>query len=164
MTKTYIMLCYDIVSSSVYAQLRNALSSFFPGLLLMEGRNDEIGFDFPPVGVFHLLYVDRCKRRCEYRPQTSYRLWDAIPHIQGLRDLLLLSSDCLTVLLPSLLIVLGFSFLSCLALSESGRARMERKRTTMGKAAQIRYKSVLPTTVYIPPIATVYRLYWVEKT
>ena len=80
--------------------------------------------------------------------------WDAIPYIQGFRDLLLISSDCLTVLLPSLFIILYFSLLSCLAPSKRGRARMERKRTTMGEAAQIRCKSALPPPVYIPPIAT----------
>ena len=83
--------------------------------------------------------------------------WDAIPYIQGFRDLLLISSDCLTVLLPSLFIILYFSLLSCLAPSKRGRARMERKRTTMGEAAQIRCKSALPPQVYIPPIAT---LWW----
>ena len=31
---------------------------------------------------------------------------------------------------------------------------MERKRMTMGEAAQIRYKSALPPTVYYPPLAT----------
>ena len=31
---------------------------------------------------------------------------------------------------------------------------MERKRTTMGEAAQIRYKSALPPMVYYPPLAT----------
>ena len=30
---------------------------------------------------------------------------------------------------------------------------MERKRTTMGEAAQIRYKSVLPPTEYYPPLS-----------
>ena len=79
------------------------------------------------------------------------RIWDAIPYIQGFRDLLLISSDCLTVLLPSLFIILYFSLLSCLAPSKRGRVRMERKRTTMGEAAQIRYKSALPPMVYYPP-------------
>ena len=60
----------------------------------------------------------------------------------------------LPVLLPSLSILLCFSHLSCLAPLERGRGRMERKRTTMGEAAQIRCKSALPPTVYIPPIAT----------
>ena len=85
---------------------------------------------------------------------TLLCVWDAIPYIQGFRDLLLISSDCLTVLLPSLFIILYFSLLSCLAPSKRGRARMERKRTTMGEAAQIRCKSALPPPVYIPPIAT----------
>ena len=31
---------------------------------------------------------------------------------------------------------------------------MERKRTTMGEAAQIRYKSALPPMVYYPPMAS----------
>ena len=53
---------------------------------------------------------------------------------------------------PSALsILLCFSHLSCLAPLERGRGRMERKRMTMGEAAQILYKSALPPMVYYPP-------------
>ena len=60
----------------------------------------------------------------------------------------------LPVLLPSLSILLCFSHLSCLAPLERGRGRMERKRTTMGEAAQIRCKSALPPMVYYPLLAS----------
>ena len=60
----------------------------------------------------------------------------------------------LPVLLPSLSILLCLSHLSCLAPLERGRGRMERKRTTMGEAAQIRCKSALPPMVYYPLLAS----------
>ena len=61
-----------------------------------------------------------------------------MPSIQGLRELSAFIPTVLPVLLPSLSIILCFSHLSCLAPLERGRARVERKRTTEGEAAQIR--------------------------
>ena len=108
----------------------------------------------PNVGLATQMKGDSFGQNSWRHPSNPLnRIWDAIPYIQGFRDLLLISSDCLTVLLPSLFIILYFSLLSCLAPSKRGRARMERKRTTMGEAAQIRCKSALPPPVYIPPFA-----------
>ena len=60
--------------------------------------------------------------------------------------------DCLSVLLPSLSIILCFSSLSCLSPLERGMATMERKRTTEGKAVQILcYLRCLPQLIYPCP-------------
>ena len=74
-------------------------------------------------------------------------------------------SDCpLHLLLLSLSFC--FSHLSCLAPLERGRVRVERKRTTEGKAAQIlcNLRCLPRSWSYNPPLATLWRISCAQPT